>query len=131
MNNRSRYWNGPRSAFLITLSLVKTIVSFLSWPFFSWWTRGFTMRKPGACHHGRFMAYAIYILKIQLLSNCPNIGLTQAERQSVKRMANFIALCYTEVFLRSRIPTIAHTVDLKFRSLIEVYKKNTSQWPMK
>lgn len=69
------------------------------------------------------MAYAIYILKMELLSNCPNIDLTQAERRSVKRMANFIALCYTEAFLRSRLPTIAPAVDLKFRSFIEVYKK--------
>ena len=85
--------------------------------------RGFSMRKTGACHHTRFMAYAIYILKIQLLSNCNSIGLTQAERRAIKRMANFISLCCTEAFLRSRLPTAAPAVDLKFRSLMEVYKK--------
>ena len=37
-----------------------------------------------------------------------------------KRMAKFIALCYTEAFLRSRLPTIS--VDLKFHSLMEIYK---------
>ena len=85
--------------------------------------REFSMRKTGACHHTRFMAYAIYILKIQLLSNCNNIGLTQAEKRAIKRMANFISLCYTKAFLRSRLPTAAPAVDLKFRSLMEVYKK--------
>ena len=38
-------------------------------------------------------------------------------------MANFIAICYTEAFLASRIATKAPYVDLKFRSLMEIYKK--------
>ena len=45
------------------------------------------------------------------------------ERRNVKRMADFVALFYTEAFLRSRLATVARASDLKFLSYMNLYKR--------
>ena len=45
------------------------------------------------------------------------------ERRNVKRMADFVALFYTEAFLRSRLATLAPASDLKFFSHMNAYKQ--------
>ncbi|KZS13024.1 Uncharacterized protein APZ42_021948 [Daphnia magna] len=81
----------------------------------------FKFRKPGAHHHARFMAYAIYYLKMQLLSN--SFEMSVDEVRGVKRMANFIALFYTEAFLKSRLASAAPSSDQKFLSLMKIYAR--------
>lgn len=75
----------------------------------------------GAHHHARFMAYAIYFIKIELLSE--RFSMTDEESRNVKRMANFIALFHTRPFLQSRLASMAPAVDLKYLSLMNLYKK--------
>jgi hypothetical protein len=45
------------------------------------------------------------------------------EVRGVKRMANFIALFYTEAFLKSRLASAALSCDLKFLSLMKIYAR--------
>ena len=71
----------------------------------------FTIRKPGAHHHARFLACANYFLKIQLLSKHDDT--TREERDNVKLMAIFISLFYTEAFLKSRLAASAPVIILK------------------
>ncbi len=77
--------------------------------------------STGAHHHARFMAYGIYYLKMQLLSE--KFQMSVKERRNVKRMADFVALFYTEAFLRSRLATLAPASDLKFLSHMYAYKQ--------
>ena len=58
--------------------------------------------KPGAFHLARFMSKAIYLLKMDLLSE--RIFFTdEQQRQPVRKMATFIGLYYARFFLCSRI----------------------------
>jgi hypothetical protein len=77
--------------------------------------------STGAHHHARFMAYGIYYLKMQLLSE--KFQMAVKERRNVKRMADFVAFFYTEAFLRSRLATLAPASDLKFLSHMNAYKQ--------
>lgn len=66
------------------------------------------------------MAYAIYCLKMQLLSN--QFDMNNEEMIGVKRMANFIAFFYSRAFLTSRLSTMAPAADLRFISLMKMYQ---------
>ncbi|KZS02306.1 Uncharacterized protein APZ42_000705 [Daphnia magna] len=81
----------------------------------------FRFRKPGAHHHARFMAYSIYFLKMQLLSY--QFEMSHEESKAVKEMSIFIALFHSEAFLKSRLSTISPAVDLKYLSLMQLYKQ--------
>ena len=85
----------------------------------------FHFQKPGACHHARFMSQAIYLLKIELLSNL--FQMSPEDRRAVHRMANFISLFYAKLFLRSRIAVFAPTDDFHFLSAMEWYKEEDFQ----
>lgn len=71
------------------------------------------------------MAYAIYHLKIQLLSQ--QFGMSIKERRGVKRLANFVTLYYTKAFLESRLAACSPANDLKFLSIMNVYKLGTQR----
>jgi hypothetical protein len=81
----------------------------------------FSLMSTGAHHHVRFMAYGIYYLKMQLISE--KFQMSVKERRNVKRMADFVALFYTEAFLRSRLATLAPASDLKFLSHMNAFKQ--------
>ena len=51
-----------------------------------------SFRAPGAFHHARWMAKAIYGLKILLLQR--QFSLTAKEKHSVREMALFVSLVY-------------------------------------
>ena len=74
--------------------------------------RNFHLRKPGAVHHARFMSKAIYLLKMELMSE--RFDFTVEERRQVNQMAVFISLFYARLFLRSRIAVFAPIDDLQF-----------------
>jgi hypothetical protein len=84
-------------------------------------TRNFKLRKPGAHHHARFMAYAIYFLKIELMS--VRFQLEQTERKQSKRMAHFISLFHSEAFLRCRLSSISPAQDLRYLRLMQCYRE--------
>ena len=70
------------------------------------------IRKPGADHHARFMAKAIYFLKIYLLSK--SFFMTVEEKHIVDRMALFIGLFYGKYLLESSLIPCAPANDLQF-----------------
>ena len=66
----------------------------------------YKLHIPGALHNARFLAKAIYFLKIFLLMEYVP-GLTNDEKREVTEMATFISLFYSEWFLRAEISNIA------------------------
>ena len=83
--------------------------------------RGFKIRKPGAHHSARFLAYCIYIFKMEMMSD--RFLLSQNERHQVHRLAVFIALIHSQAFLRSRIAIIAPALDTQYLFLLHQFKK--------
>ena len=75
--------------------------------------KGFTLKKPGACHHARFMAKAIYILKIFILSHVFN-KLTVRQGRVINRMTTFILSLYGRYFLQSSLATASPRLDKQF-----------------
>ena len=67
------------------------------------------------------MAQSIYLLKIHLLLAL--FSMSPEETRIAYRMANFIALFYSKLFLRSRISVFAPTDDLQFLSAMHWYKQ--------
>jgi len=65
----------------------------------------FKLHIPGALHNARFLAKAIYFLKIFLLiEHVPGLN---DEKREVTEMGTFISLFYAEWFLRAEISNIA------------------------
>ena len=75
--------------------------------------KGFFLKKPGTYHHARFMAKAIYILKMFILSNVIN-KLTVQQERIICRMTIFILSLYGKYFLQSSLTTAAPRLDKKF-----------------
>jgi hypothetical protein len=67
------------------------------------------------------MAYAIYFIKIQLMSE--RFEMTEEETRNVHKMANFIALFHTRPFIQSRLASLAPAVDLRYLSQMIWFKK--------
>ena len=63
--------------------------------------RIFFLQHPRAMHHARFMSKAIYLLKMELITE--RITVTAEKRRQVHRLAQIIALFYAKYFLLSRI----------------------------
>ena len=82
--------------------------------------RKFFLRQPGAMHHARFMSKAIYLLKMELMTE--RISVTVEERRQIHQMVQFIALFYAKYFLRSRIAVFSPQDDLKFLSSMISYR---------
>jgi hypothetical protein len=66
------------------------------------------------------MAYSIYFMKMQLLSR--RWTMSDKEALQIETMSTFIVLCHSEVFLWSRISTIAPVVDITYLSYMTEYE---------
>lgn len=74
----------------------------------------FHMRAPGALHHARFLASALYILKIAMLANDLPPGLvTPNMLDGIDRMAWFIVLFQGPWFLQACVSVSAPRLDLQ------------------
>lgn len=86
----------------------------------------FEMLVPGACHHARFMAKAIYILKMFMLS--PQLEkrkiMTKKEIKDIERMTKFIVFFYAEYFLKTSLTTQAPSNDLALWKDMLMYQVN-------
>ena len=83
----------------------------------------FVMRAPGALHHARFLASALYILKLSLLADdLPRGVLTVTMRQNVDRMAQYIALFHGSWFLQARVAPIAPRLDVQLWEDMCIYQ---------
>ena len=74
------------------------------------------MERPGAFHHARFMAKAIYYIKIFLL--LPELMsrefITDLEKRQIEQMATYIILLYGQYFLETALTTTAPRLDIEF-----------------
>ena len=74
-----------------------------------------TMKRPGAVSHARFIAKAIYLIKINMTSHqLPMHVLTADQKFLVERVSKFVLFIYGKYFLQSMIPSSAPHLDLEF-----------------
>ena len=79
------------------------------------------MRAPGALHHARFLASALYILKLAMLADVLPPGLiTPDVLPGLDKMSQYIALWHGPWFLQARLAIPAPRLDLQEMSIFEV-----------
>ena len=71
---------------------------------------------PGATHPARWMAKAIYTLKIGLFSD--QFKLTPKEKSAIKAINQFVVKCYIKPWFLSRIAVCAPCVDLALLKML-------------
>ena len=71
----------------------------------------FQFRLPGPVHHARWMALGIYFLKMHLLGDL--FGMTDSEKEKVRRLVTFILLVYIRFWFRTPLSTAAPRIDLQ------------------
>ena len=76
----------------------------------------FSMRYPGAYDHVRFMAKAIYYIKMYMLLTqlIEKDLVTEVNVMVIERMSKFIILQYGQYFLKTALTTSAPRIDLVF-----------------
>ena len=75
----------------------------------------FVMKHPGAFHHVRFLAKALYLIKMSMLAHIlPEDVLPSDRRDRVDRMAKFIVLFHAKYFLQAFLPAAAPRLDLQY-----------------
>ena len=82
----------------------------------------FKFQYPGACHNARYMAQAIYMLKLNLLLDRIT-WLLDVERQEVKMMAEFITVFYVVWWLQGYLGVKAPMNDLKAMQQMRMYRQ--------
>jgi hypothetical protein len=82
-----------------------------------------TIRKPGALHRARWIAKAIYTLKIELPfdGNDAVLQITARELQSIQRFNRFVVCVYLQSWFTSRIVTDAAINDIKLIQRLNEY----------
>lgn len=83
--------------------------------------RGIKFSKPGALHHARWMAKAIYSLKMVIFRN-QLTDLTDAEVNGLLEVCGFIIKVYSVFWFDSHKPEKAALNDLRFLKKIVEYK---------
>lgn len=73
------------------------------------------LQKPGAVSHARFMAKAIYIMKMYMTrAQLPRNVVLPREQHQIERIAKFVFFVYAKYFLQSMVPLAAPRLDLEF-----------------
>lgn len=78
-----------------------------------------SFKKPGALHHARWMAKAIYALKMYLFRD--EISLSKAELSGITELALFVALVYCKYWNEAQFAVKAPLNDLFFMSELKSY----------
>jgi hypothetical protein len=81
--------------------------------------RAIEFRAPGALHQARWMAKAIYALKIYLFRE--QIKLTSREQKGLENICLFVALMYAKYWHKAPLPTQAARNDQAFMSSLMSY----------
>ena len=93
----------------------------------------FNVMAPGAYHHARWMAIAIYTIKIAMYQHQLQSVYTSEQLQSMTSLAIFLCIFYTKPWLTSSNAADAPVNDLNlFKSLLKVEKSvkhKPSSWP--
>ncbi|KAF0714990.1 Uncharacterized protein FWK35_00031556, partial [Aphis craccivora] len=87
--------------------------------------QGIHFRAPGAYHLARWMAKAIYCLKIFLFRT--QFKLTQKQEKSLKRICCFIMKCYAEAWFSSTNAITAPMNDIYFLKTLNAYKMDDKE----
>ena len=82
-------------------------------------------RAPGALHHARWMAKALYAMKIYMFHH--QFHVTDRELRSIRRFATFVALVYMEHWFRSPNSTSAPHNDLILMKKLRKYREIDSE----
>lgn len=77
------------------------------------------LRRPGALHQARWMAKAIYCLKLQMLKS--QLKLTTRETLGVRRMALFVSLIYVRQWHEAIVSVKAPLNDVRFLEILLTY----------
>ena len=82
-----------------------------------------TIQKPGAVHRARWMAKAIYSMKIQLLfeGNEAVMELTARELNSIQRFNRFVVFVYLQSWFTSRVVVDAPFNDIQLINRLDAY----------
>lgn len=81
--------------------------------------KNFTFKKPGPCHHARWMGKAIYVLKMYLNRNSYNL---EDKVSSFFDLCQFIVFIYIEAWFTSTLPIKAPNNDLQLIKKLEKYQ---------
>ena len=84
-----------------------------------WSQNDFSFRIPGALHQARWMAKAIYALKIVLFTKQLNIP--QRELKGMKQVAHFVSLIYVRFWHEEIVSRWAPKNDLDMLQLLNTY----------
>lgn len=79
------------------------------------------IRPPGAMHHARWMAKAIYSLKICLLQS--QLKMTIKDKQAIQEVCLFVATSYVKPWLECNIAVKAPNQDLCYLKILKDYEK--------
>ena len=90
----------------------------------------FTINAPGNISHARFMAKAIYYLKMMILKDQLTFSITTGQSKEISRMAEFVAIFYSVWFLKSALSSSAPYQDVKSYWQMVQYKKHIESKPM-
>ncbi|CAH0547104.1 unnamed protein product [Brassicogethes aeneus] len=82
--------------------------------------KNFCFRKPGACHHARWMAKAIYVLKIYLFRE--QLSLKKGEEGKLREICFFITTVYMKAWFLSTNGIKAPYHDLQFMKELNNFK---------
>ena len=82
---------------------------------------GFTFKRPGACHHARFMAKAIYSTKMALLSQL--LDSNDKIKRVVSETAEFFSIFYGPWFLKSAVPQRGPGNECQIIELMKGYQE--------
>ncbi|KAK3929815.1 50S ribosomal protein L7Ae [Frankliniella fusca] len=88
--------------------------------------RGISFLKPGAIHKARWMARAIYSLKIFLFRE--QFPLSPAEKKGVNDICSFIVSAYVTVWFQAPSAISAPRVDLQYLKLLKKNCKPGNLW---
>lgn len=80
----------------------------------------FSFRKPGACHHARWMAKAIYLLKMYLFRE--QLSLKKDEENKLRQICVFVTTVYVKAWFTSSNSVKAPYHDLQFIKELNNFK---------
>ena len=84
-------------------------------------TNEFRLKAPGALHNARWMAKAIYAIKIILLKK--QFKLTKREEEGLTAVGLFVSLVYIRAWCRAAIPQEEARIDLEFICDAEAFSR--------
>ncbi|XP_034248433.1 uncharacterized protein LOC117649636 [Thrips palmi] len=87
---------------------------------------GISFRKPGALNKTRWMARAVYALKMYMFQK--QYPFTRAEKKGLEDICIFVSAAYVKFWFECPSATMAPLNDLEFLKLLKRYESFTGAW---